>query len=209
MDRKTSVAAAAADREVGGGAAVPGAGAGTTDASTAGPDYDAPAELVVREPEQLKALADELRSQIVQLLRDRAYSTQELAQALGLPKGTVAHHLKVLEQAGLIRVVRTRRVRAVTERFYGRTARLFLFHIEDPADQRALGATVLRQAARELEQVSEAMQFGHVKARLTAADAVRLERRLRRLLDDLNAADSPEGTPFALAAALYRRNADA
>jgi len=33
----------------------------------------------------------------------------------------------VLEKAGLVRVVRTRKVRALTERFYGRTARLFIF----------------------------------------------------------------------------------
>jgi DNA-binding transcriptional ArsR family regulator len=203
MARKSSVAARAGGSS-GGADAVP-----QPQPQNGGPDYDAPAELVVREPEQLKALADELRSQVIQLLRDRAYSTQQLARTLGLPKSTVAHHLKVLEHAGLIRVVRTRKVRAVTERFYGRTARLFLFHVEDPAEERALGATVLRQAAREVEQASAAAQFGHVKARLTAEDAARLERRLRRLLDDLNAADTPGGAPFALVAALYDRTPDA
>ena len=53
---------------------------------------------------------------IVVLLRERAHSTTELAEKLGLPKGTVGHHVKVLEKAGLIRVVRTRKVRALTER---------------------------------------------------------------------------------------------
>ena len=43
------------------------------------------------------------------LLRERAASTSELAVALEAPKGTVGHHLKVLESAGLIRVVRTAR----------------------------------------------------------------------------------------------------
>ena len=81
--------------------------------------------LVVREHEQLRALGDDLRSKIVVLLRERAASTTELAEKLELPKGTVGHHVKVLEKAGLIRVVRTRQVRALTERYYGRTARLF------------------------------------------------------------------------------------
>ena len=62
-------------------------------------------------------------------------STTELAEKLGLPKGTVGHHLKVLEKAGLVHVVRTRQVRAVTEKFYGRVARLFLFESTD-ADAR-------------------------------------------------------------------------
>src|SRR6266571_4450895 len=95
------------------------------------PDYDAEDILVVSEPERLRALADDLRTTIVLLLRERARSTKELADELGLPKGTVGHHLKVLESAGLIRVVRTRQVRAITEKFYGRVARLFILRSAD------------------------------------------------------------------------------
>ena len=169
-----------------------------------GHDYDAPDTLVVSEPEQLRALADELRTHVVSLLRERAYSTQQLSAKLGIPKGTVGHHLKVLEQAGLIRVVRTRKVRAVTEKFYGRTARLFLFQAEDPADARALAGAVLRQAAGEAERAPAGASFGHPPARLARKDRRRLERRLEKLMDDFLAADSPDGTTHALAAALYR-----
>ena len=95
------------------------------------PDYEADDVLVIHEPEQLRALGDDLRSRIVVLLRERARSTTELAKALELPKGTVGHHIKVLERAGLIRVVRTRQVRAMTERYYGRSARLFLLQSTD------------------------------------------------------------------------------
>lgn len=62
------------------------------------PDYEADDVLVVREPEQLKALGDDPRSKIVILLRDRASSTTELAAVLGLPKGTVGHHVKVTRE---------------------------------------------------------------------------------------------------------------
>lgn len=168
------------------------------------PDYEAPDTLVVSKPEQLRALADDLRNRIVGLLRERALSTQQLAEELGIPKGTIGHHLKVLEKAGLIHVVRTRKVRAVTEKFYGRTARLFLFQAEDPESERALGATVLRQAAREVEE-APAISFGHPKSRLKPADARRLERRLFKLVDDFIAADDAEGALHALAVALYER----
>ena len=90
------------------------------------PDYEVDDVLVVSEADQLRALTGDARLQIVALLRQRAASTTELAAAIGLAKGTVAHHLKVLERAGLVRVVWTRRVRALTESFYGRMARLFL-----------------------------------------------------------------------------------
>jgi DNA-binding transcriptional ArsR family regulator len=168
-------------------------------------DYDAPDTLVVAEPAQLRALADDVRSAVISLLRERAYSTQQLAEKLGIPKGTVGHHLKVLEHAGLIHVVRTRQVRAVTEKFYGRTARLFLYKTEDPADARAIGATMLRTAANEIERSQEGTGFGITKASLTKNDLDRLERRLKKLMEDFRAADSRDGEPYAFATAIYRR----
>ena len=141
--------------------------------------------LVVREPDQLKALGDELRSKIVILLRDRALSTTELATKLGLPKSTVGHHVKVLEKAGLLQVVRTRQVRAMTEKVYGRTARLFLFKSTetDAEDVWNVAATSLRRAAEEMLPIGSDAQttFGVVRARLTDADARRLVRRLEKL----------------------------
>ena len=108
----------------------------------------------------MRALADELRGRIISLLRERAWSTQQLARELDLPKGTVGHHLKVLERAGLIRIVHTRQVRAVTEKFYGRVARLFLFQAEDPAEARALGVATLRDATFQLARALRRAQPG-------------------------------------------------
>lgn len=138
------------------------------------PDYEAADVLVVDEPQPLRALANELRANIVVLLRERAHSITELAGELDVPKGTVGHHVKVLEDAGLVRVVRTRRVRAVTEKFYGRTARLFLMKDEQPP----------------------------AVARLTEADARRFAKRLEKLVDDFRAASSTEGTDYELATSL-------
>lgn len=70
-------------------------------------------------------MADPLRSTILELLLERAATVGELAAAVDRPKSTVAHHVGVLVDAGMLRVVRTRRVRAIDERFYGRTARIF------------------------------------------------------------------------------------
>src|ERR671935_1665766 len=98
------------------------------------PDYNLEDVLYLTTPEQFKAITGSTRPRILGLVGQRAATTKQLAETLGLPKGTVGHHLKVLEDAGLVRVVRTRQVRAITEKFYGRTARLFLFETEDPAD---------------------------------------------------------------------------
>ncbi|MGH3134251.1 MAG: ArsR/SmtB family transcription factor [Gaiellaceae bacterium] len=163
----------------------------------------------MEEPHQLRALADPLRSKIVTLLRQRAASTTELAAALGTPKGTVGHHLKVLERAGLIHVVRTRKVRALTEKYYGRVARLFVLKGTDSAPDElrggALPAMMLRQAADEVTASGavekDTSAFVHV--RLRPADVRRFQRRLNRLLADLERDEDPEGEMHALAYALF------
>lgn len=89
------------------------------------PDYELVDRIVITKPAELRAIADPLRTTILDLLLERAATVSELAGAVGRPKSTVAHHVKVLVEAGMLRVVRTRRVRAIEERFYGRTARVF------------------------------------------------------------------------------------
>jgi DNA-binding transcriptional ArsR family regulator len=94
------------------------------------PDYELEERLALTKPAQVKALGHPLRNTILGLLHERAATVTELAAAVKRPKSTVAHHVKVLTEAELVRVVRTRRVRAIEERFYGRTARMFYVSIE-------------------------------------------------------------------------------
>src|ERR687887_582953 len=94
------------------------------------PDYDLADRIALTRPSQVRALGHPLRTSILSLLHERAATVHELAVALGRPKSTVAHHVKVLAEAGLLQVVRTRRVRAIEERFYGRTARMFYVGVE-------------------------------------------------------------------------------
>jgi DNA-binding transcriptional ArsR family regulator len=95
------------------------------------PDYELEDQIVITAPKQLRAIADSLRGTILDLLLERAATVAELATAVGRPKSTVAHHVNVLVDAGMLRVVRTRRVRAVDERYYGRTARIFYVGVVD------------------------------------------------------------------------------
>jgi DNA-binding transcriptional ArsR family regulator len=89
------------------------------------PDYDLEDTVELTTAEQVRAISDPLRTTILGLLHERAATVTELAGAVKRPKSTVAHHVNVLAGAGLLRVVRTRRVRAIDERYYGRTARMF------------------------------------------------------------------------------------
>jgi DNA-binding transcriptional ArsR family regulator len=104
-------------------------------ADAAPPDYELAERLALTEPSQVKALGHPLRNAILSLLHERAATVSDLAVALERPKSTVAHHVKVLGAAGLVQVVKTRRVRAIEERFYGRTARMFYVAVDQsPGD---------------------------------------------------------------------------
>ena len=89
------------------------------------PDYELDDLLVVTAPEQLRALADPLRGTLLELLLERAATVTELARAVDRPKSSIAYHVNLLTEVGLLRVVRTRRVRAIDERYYGRVARTY------------------------------------------------------------------------------------
>ncbi len=115
----------------------------------------------------------------------------------------------MLESAGLVRVVRTRKVRALTESFYGRVARLFVLKGDEsmPSELRhgVMSALMLRHAADELLlSGTEQETSGLVNVRLLEADRVRFERRLNRLVADYQAAEDPAGDRHILAYALFR-----
>lgn len=115
------------------------------------PDYDLEEMLVVTAPGQLRALADPLRTTLLDLLHERAATISELAQAVGRPKSTVSYHVNLLLEVGLLQVVRTRRVRAIDERYYGRVARtLYIGVLTRPEDKQIVAPiNGLAQAAAE------------------------------------------------------------
>ena len=98
------------------------------------PGYELDERIAADTPERMKALGNPLRNLIIDLVLERAMSVTELAERTGKAKGTIAHHVDVLVAAGLLKVVRTRQVRAVVERFYGRTARTFMLADESHGD---------------------------------------------------------------------------
>jgi DNA-binding transcriptional ArsR family regulator len=91
------------------------------------PGYEMEESFEATEPEHFRAVADPTRQKILQLLRERAATTKQLATAFGMKPGAIGHHLKVLEEVGFVRVVKTRQVRAITEKYYGNTYRRLSF----------------------------------------------------------------------------------
>ncbi|MGH3134741.1 MAG: helix-turn-helix domain-containing protein [Gaiellaceae bacterium] len=172
------------------------------------PDYELADRLVVTTPAQLRAIADPLRATILDLMLERAATVAELAAAVQRPKSTVAHHVNVLAGAGLLRVVRTRRVRAIDERYYGRTARVFYVGVvnrpgEDPT---TVHANALSVAAAESVPAHEADQLRTIlrHARIPAERAAEFwERVVDALSREFAQLPRSGDTVYGFAAGLY------
>jgi DNA-binding transcriptional ArsR family regulator len=171
------------------------------------PDYELADRLALTGPDQVKAIGHPLRTTILQLLHERAATVSELAQAVGRPKSTVAHHVEVLTRNGLTRVVRTRRVRAVEERFYGRTARMFFVAAEaSPAGEGLPGdfndfEVAARESATAFEQ---GRLWGFIRhARVTEDQASRFWQRMVELVDEFDRMPRSGATTYGFAVGLY------
>ena len=171
------------------------------------PDYELALRMVVTAPAQLRAMADPLRATILDLLLERAATVAELAAAVSRPKSTVAHHVNVLVEAELLRVVRTRRVRAIDERYYGRTARLFQVGVVDrPGDDpTTVHANALSVAAAEARPAHAADELRSIlrHARVPEDRAEELWQRILTVVQEFSRLPRSGDTVFGLAAGLY------
>ncbi|MGH8246495.1 MAG: ArsR/SmtB family transcription factor [Gammaproteobacteria bacterium] len=74
---------------------------------------------------QVKAVADPLRQRILEVLRDEPMTTKQVALKLREKPTKLYHHVEILEQAGLIRLVRTKPNRGTVEKYFQVVARHF------------------------------------------------------------------------------------
>ena len=171
------------------------------------PDYELADRIALTEPSQVRALSHPVRNTILGLLHERAASVSELAVALGRPKSTVAHHVKVLAAAGLVHVVRTRRVRAIEERFYGRTARLFYVALE-----RSAGGDAVPRDFNDFEVAAEESVAAHLDgklwgfirhARISEAQASAFWERMAELVTEFDHLPRSGETVYGFAIGVY------
>ena len=171
------------------------------------PDYEFLTErMVITAPDQIRAIADRLRGTILDLLLERAATVTELAQAVDRPKSTVAHHVKVLVEAGMLQVVRTRRVRAIEERFYGRTARNYAIGPVRPEDVTPPPwPNELTDAAEESmpAYLADRMRALRRHVRLSDEQAAAFWERVTALMDEFSGLPREGDTPHVFVVSLY------
>jgi DNA-binding transcriptional ArsR family regulator len=86
---------------------------------------------IIDTPEGLKAFTDPLRLRVLNILRQRAATNQQVADALGEPHAKVLYHVRILLDAGLIRLVDQQIKGGNVEKYYRSIANLFGLRVGD------------------------------------------------------------------------------
>ncbi len=140
-------------------------------------DYELADEVHANTSARMKALGDPLRMTILDLVLERAMTVTELAARLRRPKGSVAYHVKVLVDAGLLQVVRTQKVRAIEERYYGRSGLTIVFD-DHHGEQLPFLDEVLAEAELDLSDDVATAGFTYRRARIPKERAAEYVERL-------------------------------
>ena len=145
---------------------------------------------------QFKALGHPMRHRLLLALGQGEATISQLAAALGSNKGTIAHHLKVLAGAGLVRPAGTRQVRGGTEQYYQRAFHGLKY------DDAATTEVAFRALAAEIAAAGPDPFLMLRTLRLTPEHARQLTATLRDLAHQAeDAADQPR---YGLLLGLYQ-----
>ncbi len=171
----------------------------TPAASAAGPAAQEP--LVLQTPAHFKALGHPVRHRIVNVLRQRPATLGQLASAMGLAKGTISFHMRVLREAGLVRIAGTEHVRGGTEQHFALISAGFRH------EDTGAGTGFLVQAALAEMLPADGSEPGHTVLRhlwLSEQQARTLAAQLEDFATQQHPADAVSGEAYGLLLSLYR-----
>jgi len=116
---------------------------------------------VITDLQQIKALADPLRQQILGAFVSEPRTTKQVATILGQPATKLYHHVDLLRRVGLIDLVATKPKRGTTEKYFQAIAHRFS----------VAGTSLSGEAASVLEEsFSQALACVQSEIRKAAAD---------------------------------------
>jgi putative molybdopterin biosynthesis protein len=78
--------------------------------------------------QKLKIIADPIRLAILRLLMISPFTLSQLGESLEMSAARIRHHLKLLENAGLVELVRTQQVRGFLEKYYRATSQAYIIN---------------------------------------------------------------------------------
>lgn len=183
----------------------------------------------VSDLETLRAIADPLRVQIMELLEGQKLTVKQVAEKLGLAPSKLYYHFGALEKLGLIEVAETRMVSNMQEKKYISAADLLdvdpaLFQFNKDGDNESINiliSSTIDATREDLIRSMQARQFQLeqgadetprriiVNRIVSSASEERIEEfqnRLLKLIQEFEAEDKTSKStdqPYALTVAFY------
>lgn len=118
------------------------------------------------DPKQIKAALHPLRQRLVRALDGGPATPSELARKIGIAASKAHYHVGVLEKAGMVRLVETRTVGSVTEKYYELAARDFELRLKGAPDQMDQTTAIINaELAALMEDFKAALQTPDLQER--------------------------------------------
>jgi DNA-binding transcriptional ArsR family regulator len=161
--------------------------------------------------DQIRAYIHPTRMTILERLAGEKQSVSGIARTLGVHPANLTHHFKLLEKAGLIKLVEKRDTGKNYEKLYRAAAYHFTVSTQgdSPANKKVLALSILHDnltAAIEAQRAREddSPVFGYVKEmRMSMEDIGRFHGKLVKLLDEFAARRPKDGKPYTVNVGFY------
>ncbi|MBP1986094.1 ArsR/SmtB family transcription factor [Halolamina salifodinae] len=121
-------------------------------------------EVVTTTPEKAKALENDVRAKVLDMLADEGMTIKGIHEELqrrGEEKAetTVRHHVNVLKDAGMVEIARLEEAGGGTRKYYRSNTRVFSYDLPEGADETLAGTQAT--ATEELESLVETLYTEH------------------------------------------------
>jgi DNA-binding transcriptional ArsR family regulator len=158
--------------------------------------------IVVETDQQLHAIGNLMRHRVLRVLRDGPATVTQIAARLGIAKGSSNYHVKVLAKAGFIDVVESRKVRGVTELYYGMSGRAIVLPKSGPGEPELLMRHALADVEAAPPGAPKDLSLKHL--RLSETDFAVAVAKLHTLHAELTALNDPTQPAADFFYAIYR-----
>jgi DNA-binding transcriptional ArsR family regulator len=121
-------------------------------------------EVVTTDPEKAKALENDVRAKILDMLAEEEMTIEEIHEELhrrGEEKAetTVRHHVNVLKDAGMVEIARLEEAGGGTRKYYRSNTRVFSYDLPEDSDETLAEAQAT--ATDELSGLVETLYLEH------------------------------------------------
>jgi DNA-binding transcriptional ArsR family regulator len=169
----------------------------------------------LKKKSQIKAYVHPTRIGILRMLAIKKRTVSSVAKELGVHPANITHHFKLLEKAGLIKLVEKRDIGKNIEKYYRSIARNFLVSVEKTArtNKKALALSILRNdlstaiSTIKTNDKPEVITVIRI-ARIKPGDLKTLQNKIMKLIRDFARFDSAKGKAYTLNISAYPNETD-